>query len=635
MPMSKEAEISYGRDPFLVPSHDQEGKENQFFNLNLPPDYLELSEKGQRLARINGIRLHSTPDHFVRAWVLMRTYYLNQLPDGVFYKRRVKSSELHYHWMRDIASYQLNAWAAPRGSAKSTVLGKELPLLMAMARRHFDTLMVLAKDDFVRERFAAFMLFFEENQFLIDDFGTLKPPRGSKVWNHHILHLENGGTMTGISVEGKMLGKRPDLILPDDPEHDKTMVANPNPSSILDSYERLLFGVLIPMLREGSCLGWIGTLLSMRSFLTRVVLSNDPRFKHWNRRVDIGLQNDGSSVWKERWSVEELERLRSVLGEAEFQNQMQNNPGAASSTVFRIHPDYCTYKIEKEDDNFGINPCESRARIITQRPVQTGNDIDVIPEHSDRDLGEVASGMYRIMTVDFAFTVNKRSDFSCCQVLGFENSKDFKDTLWSLDLWLGKKRSADVVQIVLGMAYKWRVHLIAVEAVTIQQQLFDQIASGVEILGQRTGWTPKPIPIRYPTNFSKAQRIAGLEWRFNKYRIKLPRHLRDKQPYRELFRQVEGFTMELDKLPHDDAIDTLAMHQFVGRPRSRGEFAPAGEINRFDPAAQIAGGELISPQGIPYITSLNSGEIPIDALKAMNMDDDGEDNVIWQTGGMS
>jgi len=628
--LSKAAMQAYNRAPVPVAPVTPEGP-NPFYHLNLPPDYPTLTAREQKAARLNGIMLQTvSPAHFVRAWNLMRTYYLRQLPDGVFYKDFIPSPPCHFDAVRDLATYQLNAWAFPRGSGKSTVLGKEVPLLLAYGRPHFDMLLILAKDSFVQKRFSLFMRMIEGNKYLLNDFGSLKPGRGPDVYNHNLIQLRNGVQLQGMAVEGKMLGERPDLILPDDPEHDKAMVANPNPDALLEAFERLLFGTLMPMLREGSCMGWIGTLLSARSFLYNVTHSTEVRYSFWNRRILAGLQEDGRSLWPAKWNEEALGKMRMMWGEEMFQTHMQNRPGTGKARTLHIHPEYCTYNVEKEDDAFGVTPLTSGARLVTTRPVKLSDTGDVQPEPVSRSYGETVREMHRILTVDFAFTTTKRSDFSCAMVLGFENSPLFTDTLWVLDMWLGKKTPADFINVVLGMAYKWQVRKIAAEAVTIQQQLVDQIASGLDAFEYSAGWKPNVIPIRYPANLKKAQRIAGLEWRFRKYRVKLPGHLRDVLPWRELFRQIEDFSEDMSALRYDDAVDSLAMHQFVGRPRSSTHRLPAGE-RIMSPVEAIKSGEILDPNGVPWISAISTSDINdevLAGLKKAQVDD--EEDTIWQ-----
>lgn len=62
----------------------------------LPPDYLELDEEAQRIARVNACRLQETPEDLVQAWSFFRSWYFRQLPPGKWYKRYKPSPAMHY-----------------------------------------------------------------------------------------------------------------------------------------------------------------------------------------------------------------------------------------------------------------------------------------------------------------------------------------------------------------------------------------------------------------------------------------------------------------------------------------------------------------------------------------------------------
>lgn len=579
----------------------------------LPEDYPTLTLSGQKMARLNAVCNQSTPRNFVAAWHFFRTYYLKQLPPGVFYKRWKPSPKMHYEWLWDLATYPQNAWACPRASAKSTVLGKEVPLWLAATRQHFEILMVLSKDPFIVKRFGTFMAMFEQNPYILEDFGELRG-RGSKAWNHHFLQLANGSAITGLPVEGKMLGERPDLILPDDPEHDKSMVQNPNPTALLEAFERLLFGTLFPMLEEGASIGWIGTLLSNRSFLYHVTQSPDKRFLYWNKRVVPIQTKEGELAWEAKWPPKVINLLRQKMGEEEFLRHFMNRPGVTGETLLKPDPDFCPYWVE-EDEGAAPHeePFKTNAMLVTNRPEKTAILGSFTPVETKRLYRDVVGKMFRIITVDYGYTTKQTSDFSCIHVLGIENSPEFKDTLYSLDMWLGKEPVGKLLNRIWRMAEKWKVHMIAPEAVTIQQALADQIMSHAEIASTDT-WKPYVWPVKYKEKMDKGARIAGaLEWRFDQKRVKLPYYRRHSWPYMEFFHQVEDFTQELTRLPHDDAIDTLAMVQEVVRPRGGYLNVGAGEEPK-DPLSEMRRGNMFGPGGIAWITALKPEEIPVSEL---------------------
>ena len=188
---------------------------NQYFPL--PADYDSLSLDGQKDARLAVLHRQDTPLNLVLAWDIFRRIYLAGA-GRLFFKNGFKESpEFHYEMLLDLWIHGRNAWAAPRGSAKSTVIGIEVPLLLALTRPHYEMTLGLATDRLVEERFDKLIQQFVENELILQDFGEMKPPRGRKIWNHHQLSLINGAIIKGLSVMGKKRGGRPRLFILDDP----------------------------------------------------------------------------------------------------------------------------------------------------------------------------------------------------------------------------------------------------------------------------------------------------------------------------------------------------------------------------------------------------------------------------------
>lgn len=190
-------------------------KYNQYFPL--PADYDSLSLEAQKEARLAVLHNQSTPMNLVLAWDFFRKCYLAGA-GRLFYKNSFEESpEFHAQMIYNLGQYARNAQAAPRGSAKSTVIGLEAPMLLALTRPHYEISLGLATDRQVEGRFDKLIQQFVENELILQDFGEVKPPRGQKIWNHHQLSLKNGATINGLSVMGKKRGGRPRLFILDDP----------------------------------------------------------------------------------------------------------------------------------------------------------------------------------------------------------------------------------------------------------------------------------------------------------------------------------------------------------------------------------------------------------------------------------
>ena len=100
-------------------------------------DYESLTLDGQKQARLAVLHRQDTPQHLVEAWNFFRRVYLGGV-EKLFYKNGFQESpDFHFNLVYDLGKYARNATAAPRGSAKSTVIGLEIPLLLPHHRQPF------------------------------------------------------------------------------------------------------------------------------------------------------------------------------------------------------------------------------------------------------------------------------------------------------------------------------------------------------------------------------------------------------------------------------------------------------------------------------------------------------------------
>jgi len=560
----------------------------------LPPDYNSLSVEGQRQARLNALRLQDTPDDLVHAWAFFRHYYLEPKEAG-WYKRWKPSPPAHYMMIRDLGQYSANVYLAPRAFAKSTLLDEVGGLLLPLTRPDFYTALLKATGKKVRKSMRRLVRQLGRNRRLNDDFKPefgefLKPKRGARPWGVDLYELPHGSMVEGLSAQGALRGDRPDLLVPDDPEYDDE--EGSDVTRVMEDFETLLFATLLPMLEEGCPLFWIGTAIP-RSYIYYIVTGDDPRFQYFNRKRLTIYAPDGSPLWEAKWDGQTVEDLRARLGESKFQQEYMNNPTSGADRVLVLHPKLGVYRVtggspEKEDDPFQshavIRWYERSADESSDRSDRSdrydhcGRYDHYIEEH--RPFGEWVSTLYRLITVDFIRRPSSTSDFACAQVMGF----DRKDVLWLLDSYLARVGTTKLIEVVWRLAQRWRVRLIGAEAIAFQSQFVDQMAARIAMLAAGSRIVPRVVPIKYakrglyntdaPTQIDKGERIAGMEWRFQQHRIRFPEHRRREFPIAQLFYQTEQFTRDLSLLRHDDAIDTLAMHQYVvrrqGVSRARG-----------------------------------------------------------------
>lgn len=580
----------------------------------LPRDYEELSVDAQKQARLAVLHNQSTPYDLVVAWDFFRRCYLAGVAK-LFYKNGFEESpDFHYEMVFDLGTHGRNAEAAPRGSAKSTVIGLEIPLLLSLTRPHYEISLGLATDRLVEERFDKLIQQFVENDLILQDFGEMKPPRGRKIWNHHQLSLMNGAIIKGLSVMGKKRGGRPRLFILDDPENDPDSDSQAAAQVVIEKFEMILFRQIIPMLESGSAIFWIGTLINRRSFLYHATTSDDPRFDFWNRKVLTAISYDKddpkkvSVLWPEKWSQEVLEARKEEIGPSAFSAEYLNEPVSEQDRILVIDPRKNEYSVEGEFD--WNNPLAHTGNIKwTERYMEPGRRVY---KDYEKPFRELVLPMYRILLFDYGSGMSQYNDYSCIGVLGFDTS----NTLWILDMWLGRAKDATLLRLIYEKGLAWRPRVLGIEAVSIQMSFAEAVKEYIEEMEGKVSqpWRARVFPITYPARVSKSQRICGMEWRFRPGRIKYPAHLAGKWPFDQLYQQTEDFTPDLALLPHDDAIDMLSMSQYVVKNRGGKFVKEKGKPSLLERIRR----NLPLVKGTPLLSGISSAEITDEMLDVLS-----------------
>lgn len=606
-------------------------KDNPYWPL--PADYMQLDSGGQRQARVNVMCLPTErPDLAVARWAFFREHYLFHTPQGMFYKHGVVKSPLaHYEWVHTWNSKLHTITAAPRSAAKSTIV-KENILADLVSKPYYENLIFLAKDDFAKTAIADLMAQIEHNERIIEDFGRLKPGKAEGIWNMRQLKLRNGAMVTGLSITGASLGKRPHCIWFDDVEKDESLIINP--SELVRAFQKMLFNVVYPMAENTVPIRIIGTLLSRRTFIYWLETTDDPRIKGRWGRIWLGIRRkhpvtgEEINFWDEKMGDEFQADRKAALGPTAYAAQYENNPLTDEARTLHIDDELNTYHLLEQDDAAYLDPLHSNAKMVMHTKVGDDESTQTsINERVVRPWSEALANMTRVITVDYAPTTDQMSDYSAIHVLGWETTGRHVDTLYSLDLKVARWSSDELITRIYQMAIRWGVRIVGVEAydLPLHTQFYERVRDELPSRFEKKGiFTPTIMRLKFPTSIPKSEKIKGLEWRFRTYKIKLPLHLKDRvdeqnvKPYGTnepgLWYQIENFTADMALLRYDDAIDTLAMHTLIGKSRSGKE----PEVRARTPIEHLKDGEFIDSQtGISYFGALNASELSDEALDAI------------------
>lgn len=599
----------------------------------LPRDYNSLTSDGQKKARLATLRDQSTPEKVVDAWILFRNLYLRPRGEAFYQDGFKPSPDFHYQLVEDLGRWSRNAQAAPRGFAKSTVIGVEVPLMLALTRPYFSIAMGMSTDRLIEARFDKMMIELTENQYIISDFGVMKPLRGTAIFNHHHMHLANGSVLEGFSIMGRKRGIRPQLFILDDPEFDSESTGGSANSQYLitEKYEQILFRQIIPMLARGSSIFWIGTMINRRCLLYRACEGDDPRFKVWMRRVYVAEdQTRTKALWQAAWPLDFLKAREAEIGSSAYSSEYLNRPLTDETKLLKIDPELNEYEIPQysmmggQEKDFLLSSTKNviwGERVKINKP---DGDFDFEIEEKKEQIRKTFGSMYKIALVDTASGLESRHDFRCIAILGY----DHNNCLWVLDGWLGKVKDSIFHSKMYEMGRRWLVRAIGIEAYATQGNLVESMREFVDeftrkLTAGKTNdgvWVPRVVPVKPPTRMSKGERIATLEWRFSAGKIKYPSHRANEWPFSALYNQTENFTKDLALLQYDDFIDTISMSSFLVHAKGHESAKPPAKKTLTE---EIKSGEPIAP-GLPLLSGVNpSNLVPeqIDFLLAKKYSD--------------
>lgn len=584
-------------------------RESGNLNYPLPPDYETLTGDGKRQARVNACRQWLLPeedparrgDNLVSSVWWFDRYYL--WPDEqedfnpLFYDDQpLETPDFHWVLLRQWAAYRMTAAVAPRGSAKSYLNCKDM-LLRLVTRPAYSFVYATSSHPNAREVGERIKRQLIHNKRLYDDFtpefdgGRIIPRRGEGSFSTEHMVLNNGSWLRLLSASSKQRGGRPRRYRLDDPEYDPKAST---PMSVLRAYiSELLFKIVIPMVtRPDTGVDWVGTFVSKRHYLWHAMQleespegprAKDPRFNRWSRLIiPAALEEDGKlvSCWPDMWPTTKAERversitqpkfkealsleeIREAIGTSNFASEYMASPGDGTGAFFgELEEIKHSWWYEAIDDNIDA-------------PLLTNTLICWYERHGERQelkkfpLPEFLRNHCRtFMTADTSHTSGNDSDYKVVALMAVTTQND----LFVLDLWAKQGPESDLVKAIFEMADKWRCPSVHPEAIRQGVSLFNALHAIVSTRATDMAGTehlPKITKLN-PGMAEKQDKIAGLQFRFEHGKIKLPLWRRDQLPWRYLFDQIESFNPEAQDggLEKDDCLDVVAMSQFVLRGR--------------------------------------------------------------------
>ena len=238
---------------------------------------------------------------------------------------------------------EIQAYAAPRGFGKTVITqGRQLKDICFGTRRHI--LAVSASENMAEDLVAPIKLHLEENERIIQDFGQLVKKGGTTAFS-----TTHGVKFTAKGRGQKIRGLHPDLVVLDDVEDDKQARNRARVNELLDWLLEVIYPALTPASAGGGTLIIIGTLLSRKSLLARLL--DKQEFPNVVGRMYQAIQPDGTSLWETRHPLTELRRIKARIGSRRFNKEYQNCPQDEDSVFqedwfLNFHPEELVKSVE-------------------------------------------------------------------------------------------------------------------------------------------------------------------------------------------------------------------------------------------------------------------------------------------------
>jgi len=326
---------------------------------------------------------------------------------------------------------EIETFIAPRNHGKSVLLSLGAVLWLTCYMKRKFIVIISSSGASSQSILRNIVEEIEYNDKLIEVFG-LKPAmdKGNRLvkWSDSDIILSNGVRIVargfGQSLRGiRQREKRPDFILIDDLEKDEEVESEAYRKRQMNWFNRAIR--FLGDLKYTNII-LVGTILHWDSLLHNICRKKNPLYRiHFYKAI----KEDGTPLWKERYTIEELEKIRedNLRG---FQCEWMNEPYSEDERVFN-------------SERFHLFDMEA---------------IDI-----DR--------LYKWAYLDPALEEKKHSDYSCLITYG----KDDDGTFYVLDCNLVKLRPEKLTDFVVSKGIEWQWHELGIESNGFQKYVVSEI----------------------------------------------------------------------------------------------------------------------------------------------------------------
>lgn len=223
----------------------------------------------------------------------------------------------------------------PREHGKTVRWSFAYVLWRVLTGRSKYVLLIGASGDASKENLSNIKTELEENEAILADYGELK----GDVWRDTRIELTNGTCIQSKGAGASMRGTRyrqyrPDLIVLDDVMKDDSIESFTLRNKIHRWLKRVVFN-----LGKKSFIIWVNTIFHNDDPISR--LCRELEHSDLDRWIAVRLaclRPDGTPLWSEYWTAEDLAEKKKTLGFSAFSTEYMNEPVSDEERI--IHPEW-------------------------------------------------------------------------------------------------------------------------------------------------------------------------------------------------------------------------------------------------------------------------------------------------------
>lgn len=229
-------------------------------------------------------------------------FFCNNVLKNIFFDGGLQPYMLE--WFNLIQKHNRLIIEAPRGFAKTTILGVAVPLWLVFTQRNKQIVVISASEGQAKRVLSLIKSTIEQNPLLID----LKPKDYRDTWSAKEIKTNTNCRLFCKPFTRSILGERLDYVLMDEANKYKD--------------PELYFDFVVPTLNPG---GKIVLISSSESGLQLINLIKEKEDDVYVNKIYPAIV-DGKSIWSCRFSIEDLENIEKDIGHQYFQKNFMCNP---------------------------------------------------------------------------------------------------------------------------------------------------------------------------------------------------------------------------------------------------------------------------------------------------------------------